>query len=137
MLYTTSWRLSGGTRFHLLGFASTRPTRTTRPIQKIRSARAFRPLFSEQMQATSELGTHACMLSAWRRAPFSTVSRIRVSQTTDNTSNGNASEQAAAQAPGTFMMKAMINTSTGIMCVTLPVFDCEKPMKGTKAARVS
>ena len=33
-------------------------------------------------------------------------------------------------------MKAMINAMTGIMCVTLPIFDREKPMKGTKAARV-
>lgn len=54
-----------------------------------------------------------------------------------NSQNGNASEQAAAQRPGTFQMKAMINAHTGIMCVTLPVFDREKPMKGTKAARVS
>ena len=43
----------------------------------------------------------------------------------------------AAQTPGTFKMKAMINALTGIMCVTLPVFDRQRPMKGTKAARVS
>ena len=46
------------------------------------------------------------------------------------------SPQAATKLPGVWLVDCVVNVKTSVTCVGLPFFDPERPLRGTKPARV-
>ena len=70
--------------------------------------------------------SHLCCAGTLLRARFP-------AQDFDESTGG---YNAAAQTPGVWVVDLVVNVKTSVTCVGLPFFDPERPLRGTKPARV-